>query len=94
MDDENDTEMADKFSLGIGGKSIKFIFKPELQERLINETMPGNKVTPMHNFLIRVVDPESKEDLKPFLRNPGSIMEIGSSVMEQCLPKLNITVGE
>lgn len=81
-------------NLNIGGKSIDFIVTPEDQSKMINETTPNNKVTPAHNFLIRTVVPECKENLIPFLKIPASTLEICGAVTQEFMPDLKITVGE
>lgn len=86
--------MDDTISLNINGTAINFNVDTMAHEHLIDEMQADSKVTPMHKFLIRTVVPESREALKPFLKNPGSLMEIGGKVLEEFSPKLKITVGE
>jgi hypothetical protein len=83
-----------KVTLTINGKKITFNVTPESHERLIDEMQPNSKVTPMHNFLVRSVGKESKEDLTPLLKNPSTVIEIGTAVIEAISPKLKITLGE
>ncbi len=86
--------MADKLTLNINGDPIHFNVTEDTHERLIDEMKADSKVAPMNNFLVRTVDPESKEALAPFLKNPGLVMEIGTKVLEAFTPKIKVTVGE
>lgn len=86
--------MKNKISLNINGNQIEFNVDETAQEHLIDAMQADNKVAPMHTFLMRTVTPETKEKLKPFLKNPASTMEIGSKLIEEFTPKLQITVGE
>jgi hypothetical protein len=83
-----------KTTLNINDTVIHFNVTTTAHERLIDEMKADSKVVPMHNFLMRTVDAESKEALAPFLKNPSSTMEIGGKVLEEFSPKLRITVGE
>lgn len=80
--------------LNINDTAIHFNVSTNAHERLIDEMKADSKVVPMHNFLMRTVEAESKEALAPFLKNPSSTMEIGGKVLEEFSPKLRITVGE
>ncbi len=83
-----------KINLNIGGKSIDFTVTPEDQANMINASAPDNKVTPMHNFLMRTVTEDCKDDLKAFLTIPASTLEICAAVTKAYVPDLKITVGE
>ncbi|MGB3222525.1 MAG: putative phage tail assembly chaperone [Desulforhopalus sp.] len=86
--------MSEKITLKLNGKSVGFDVTNDTHERLINEMQPTDKVGPMHNFLVRTVDQESKETLAPFLKSPSSIMAITEKIIEKFTPQLKITVGE
>ncbi len=81
-------------TLKVNGTGIKFNIDVNAQEQLIDAMGPGNKVGPMNNFLTRTVAEESKEALKPFLKEPSAVMRIGEKVVELAAPDLQITVGE
>ena len=86
--------MSEPIVMNINGKAITFDVTNDAHERLINEMQPTNKGGPMHNFLVRSVTKESKEELSPFLQNPSSVMAITEKLVERFVPKLTITVGE
>lgn len=81
-------------SLNINGTIIRFNVDTTAEEKFIDEVQEDNKVTPMRNFLMRTVDPESKEALKPFLKSPSTAMKIGEKVVEAFSPTLEIALGE
>ena len=81
-------------TLTINGTALTFSVDGEDQERLIDELKTDSKVAPMHNFLTRTVTQESKESLKPFLKIPTAVMQIGEKVVEASTPAIKITVGE
>lgn len=86
--------MSETITLTINKTKINFNVDPTDQENLIDQLKANNKVAPMHQFLMRTVDPECKEALKPFLKYPSSVMQIGEKLVEEFSPKINITVGE
>lgn len=85
---------ANKITLNIAGQAMAFNVTPEDQEKMINETTQDNKVAPMHNFLMRTVDPACKEDLKKLLIIPASTIKICTFVNQEYIPELNIKLGE
>lgn len=86
--------MSAKIKIMINGEEILFAPTVELQEQLINETQPNNKVAPMHNFLIRSVCAESKDALKPFLVNPAHTLMIAEKVASAFIPEIKIELGK
>lgn len=80
--------------LNVNGEPLKFKVTADNHEKLINEMQPNNKVAPMHNFLTRSVEAESKDALKPYLENSAHVLEIGGQLIEEFVPKLKVTVGE
>ncbi|WP_419174403.1 putative phage tail assembly chaperone [Desulfosediminicola sp.] len=86
--------MEKKVVLKVNGQAIHFNVTAEAQERLINETMPNNRVNPMHNFLMRTVEEDSKAILKPLLAVPSTVVILAEKVTSEFVPQLEITVGE
>jgi hypothetical protein len=86
--------MNEPIVMNVNDQKITFNVTADAHERLINEIQPTNKVGPMHNFLNRCVDHESKEALAPFLKSPSSVLAITEHLVERFVPKLKITVGE
>ena len=86
--------MNERITLNINGNPIHFDVTPEKHERLVDEMQANSKVAPMHNFLTRCVEPDSREDLAPYLKNAANAMQLGGQLIEAFTPKLKITVGE
>lgn len=86
--------MSNKIKIMINDQEISFAPTVELQEKLINETQPNNKVAPMHNFLVRSVCPESKEALLPHLVNPAHTLMIAEKVASEFIPDIKIELGK
>lgn len=81
-------------TLCLNKKPVHFHVTADAHETLLNDTQPHQKTAPMHNFLVRVVKPESKEDLKPFLGNAAHVSAIVGHLLEAFVPALEITLGE
>ncbi|HAS88286.1 MAG TPA: hypothetical protein DCS48_03135 [Desulfovibrio sp.] len=71
-------------------------FKPTLHayNSYINEMQPNNKISPSHNFLMRIVAQKSKANLEELLKLPGASIQIAGKVVEEYAPNIEITVGK
>lgn len=88
--------MSEKTDVTLTINESKLVFRvgSEDQERLIDELKTDSKVAPMHNFLTRTIAVECRDALKPFLKIPSAVMQIGEKVVEASTPAIKITVGE
>ncbi|WP_417762176.1 putative phage tail assembly chaperone [Shewanella sp.] len=85
--------MSQKIVLTAAGNDLSFTVDNEAYNALVNEMMPDNKVAPNHNFAMRTVDADSKEELKAlFDKHPGAALQIGSALAAEFAPQLAITV--
>lgn len=85
--------MSDKeIKLTVAGKDITFAPNVTAYNKYINEITISNKVAPAHNFLVRIVTPETKEALEEILKLPGAALQVVSKVMDEYTPELEITV--
>ncbi len=85
--------MSQKIVLTAAGTDLSFTVDTEAYNALVNEMMPNNKVAPNHNFAMRTVDADSKEDLKKlFDKHPGAAVQIGGALAVEFAPQLEITV--
>ncbi|WP_218969649.1 putative phage tail assembly chaperone, partial [Enterobacter hormaechei] len=55
--------MEQKINLVVCGKEIVFAPNQTAYNKFINEMAMDNKVAPAHNYLTRIVEPESKDAL-------------------------------
>lgn len=76
----------------IAGKDVSFSPNVTAYNKYINEITMGNKVSPAHNFLLRIVTPETKEALTELLERPGAALQIVGKVLDEYTPELEITV--
>ncbi|MNO75291.1 hypothetical protein D3C76_663270 [compost metagenome] len=49
-------------------------------------------MAPAHNYLRKIVCPESKEALDDLLKRPGAALQLAGAINEQFAPTLEITV--
>lgn len=78
--------------LNVAGKDIAFAPNVTAYNKYINEITMGNKIAPAHNFLMRIVTPETKEVLEDILKLPGAALQIVAKVLDEYTPELEITV--
>ncbi|WP_299945914.1 putative phage tail assembly chaperone [uncultured Microbulbifer sp.] len=61
--------------------------------KLINRLNPNNKTGPMHNFLVATVEAAHKDKLLELLAaQPGAEVALGSALMEEYTPDLDVLV--
>lgn len=85
--------MPDKnIDMNIAGKDVSFAPNVTAYNKYINDITISNKIAPAHNFLMRIVTPETKEALEEILKRPGAALQIVSKVMDEYTPELEITV--
>lgn len=85
--------MPDKnINMSIAGKDVSFTPNVTAYNKYINDITISNKIAPAHNFLMRIVTPETKEALEEILKRPGAALQIVSKVMDEYTPELEITV--
>lgn len=80
--------------LTIKGQIFEFNVTVAMYNQYINEMQPHNKVTPAHNFLMRSIKDDQKDDLKEVLKLPGAPIQIAAKVVEEYSPDLEIMVGK
>lgn len=76
----------------IAGKDVSFSPNVTAYNKYINDITMGNKISPAHNFLVRIVTPETKETLTELLERPGAALQIVAKVLDEYTPELEITV--
>lgn len=86
--------MQKTIKLEINGKELSFDVTSELYNKYVNEMLPNNKVAPAHNFAMRCVADDSREDLKSLLELPGAEMQIAAALVDAFMPDLSIELGK
>ncbi|CAM7922483.1 putative phage tail assembly chaperone [Enterobacter hormaechei] len=84
--------MEQKINLVVCGQEIVFVPNQTAYNKFINEMAMDNKVAPAHNYLNRIVEPESKDALAELLKRPGAALQLAGKVNEIYAPELEIEV--
>lgn len=84
--------MEQKITLVVSGKEIVFVPNQTAYNKFINEMAMDNKVAPAHNYLTRIVEPESKDVLIDVLKRPGAALQLTGKVNDIYAPELEIEV--
>lgn len=84
--------MEQKINLVVCGKEIVFTPNQTAYNKFINEMAMDNKVAPAHSYLMRIVEPESKDALTEILKRPGAALQLAGKVNEIYAPELEIEV--
>ena len=81
--------MPDKnIDMNIAGKDVSFAPNVTAYNKYINDITISNKIAPAHNFLMRIVTPETKEAPDEILKRPGAALQSVSKVMDEYTPVL------
>ena len=81
-----------EIKLVVAGKDIVFAPNVTAYNKYINYVTMSNKIAPAHNFLLRIVTPETKEALEDILKRPGAALQVVGKVLDEYTPELEITV--
>ncbi|MGZ0703797.1 putative phage tail assembly chaperone [Pseudomonas piscis] len=81
-----------EITLEVGEQSLNFVIDPALMTKYINALTPSNKVAPANNLLVNAVKAEHKEQLKPLLANPMTVLQLAGALVEEYAPTVEVTV--
>ena len=76
----------------VNGQTLAFCPTMTAYNGFINDVMPSNKVAPAHNYLRRIVAPDSREALDALLEQPGVALQLAAKVNEHYAPELDIDI--
>ncbi|KAJ8740044.1 putative phage tail assembly chaperone [Aeromonas veronii] len=79
-------------TLTIAGTDITFHPTMTAYNSYINGLSMTDKIAPSHQYLKRIISPESKEALEALLARPGAALQIAAKVNELYAPDLDIEV--
>ncbi|HDR1874084.1 TPA: putative phage tail assembly chaperone [Pasteurella multocida] len=79
-------------TMDIGGVDFKFYLDAAAYDTMQNDIMPDNKVTPMKDYLLAIVEPEQRQTLAELLQIPGFAANLATEVNEVLIPKVEIKV--
>ena len=83
-----------QLSLTANGKKFTFNITPDAFDRYLNEIQLDKKTVPAHNFLMRTVAKEDKQELLEFLRTPSAGLLLCTALIEAYSPAIEIEMGE
>lgn len=86
--------MDKQITLIVDDEDILFNVGADDYNAFVNEMQPNNKVTPAHNFLVRTVNSDNKEQLLEKLKLPGAALQLVGSLVQEYLPDISVSVGK
>jgi hypothetical protein len=81
-----------RVELEVNGVDLVFNLNVTAYNKYQNSTSMVNKVQPATNFLMAVVDDNSRPELKKMIQAPGAALHIAAAVVDEYQPEFNITV--
>ncbi|MGX2949374.1 putative phage tail assembly chaperone [Ursidibacter sp. B-7004-1] len=81
-----------KTTISIGGVEFTFNLDNAAYDAMINSFGEDNKVTPVKDYLLDIVDSAQKEEFAELLQVPGLALQIAGKVNAALIPKVEITV--
>ncbi|MNE08870.1 hypothetical protein D3C80_1015310 [compost metagenome] len=84
--------MSKTLTLTVAGQDLSFEPTMTAYNGYINDLLPGDKVAPSHNYLKRIVTPESKDALDELLKRPGAALQLAGAINAEFAPTLEIAV--
>lgn len=84
--------MSKTLTLTVAGQDLSFEPTMTAYNGYINDLLPGDKVAPSHNYLKRIVAPESKDALDELLKRPGAALQLAGAINAEFAPTLEIAV--
>ena len=86
--------MQQTITLVVKGKALAFDVTLDAYNKYLNEVMPGNRIAPARNLLVRTVRQENKEELLALLELPGAPVLLATQLVDEYTPDIEITVGK
>lgn len=84
--------IVDKTTLTINGVDFTFRLDTAAYDDFLNNAAPKNKITPVKDYLLTIVEPSQREDLIEALHIPNFALLVAEEVNGQLFPKLEIKV--
>ena len=84
--------LKDSVTVSVGGVEFKFIRDNAAYDSMINEVDAGNKVTPIKDYLLAIVDRSQREDLLSVINLPGLALNLAAKVNQELIPKFELAI--
>lgn len=79
-------------TLTIGDMEFKFYLDAAAYDAMQNEIMPDNKITPIKDYLLAIVEPTQRQQLAELLQIPGLAGNLAEKVNGELIPQIDIQV--
>ena len=86
------SEVNRDITLEFANKEFTFRLTPADVTKYFNSTTQNNKVAPANNLLVNTVEQAQRAELKPFLVNPVTVMELVGALLEEYSPDIDVIV--
>lgn len=81
-----------KTTVSIHGVEFTFHLDNAAYDAMINAFGDDNKVTPVKDYLLDIIDPAQKDEFAPLLQVPGLALQVAGKVNEVLVPKVEVKV--
>ncbi|MFU2054314.1 putative phage tail assembly chaperone [Gallibacterium anatis] len=82
----------ERVTVNIGGVELVFNRDNAAIDALFNEITKENKITPVKDYLLQIVDGESKADLLTIINVPGLAVQLVEKLNAIFVPEIEIAV--
>lgn len=83
-----------KNTVTIDIQGVEFTFNKDAAayDSMINEIESGNKITPIKDYLLAIVDRTQRDELLSIINVPGLALKIAGTVNKVLVPEIEVTV--
>ncbi|MCL7832927.1 putative phage tail assembly chaperone [Pasteurella multocida] len=82
----------DSVIVNVAGVDFKFNRDNAAYDTMINEVDSGNKVTPIKDYLLAIIEPSQKDDFLQVINVAGLAIQVAAAVNKVLVPKIEVTV--
>ncbi|MGC6377623.1 putative phage tail assembly chaperone [Bisgaard Taxon 45] len=82
----------DSVIVNVAGVDFKFNRDNTAYDTMINEIDSGNKVTPIKDYLLAIIEPAQKDDFLQVINVAGLAIQVAGAVNKVLVPKIEVTV--
>ncbi|MBN6067877.1 putative phage tail assembly chaperone [Aggregatibacter actinomycetemcomitans] len=79
-------------TIEISGTEFTFNKDAAAYDSMVNEIESGNKITPIKDYLLAIVERAQRDELLSIINVPGLALKIAGTVNKVLVPEIEITV--
>nr|DAI25229.1 MAG TPA: tail assembly chaperone protein [Caudoviricetes sp.] len=79
-------------TIEISGAEFTFNKDAAAYDSMVNEIESGNKITPIKDYLLAIVERAKRDELLSIINVPGLALKIAGTVNKVLVPEIEITV--